>query len=236
LTSGLQAPKSLRMNWNEKNGLKFVEALAKDSKSAVVLFHGYGADAGDLYPFKDAFGFENVDWYFPQGVMQVPVGPHTTGRGWFSIEDRDWGAFQSGVIEDKPFTTDQLRTVEIVTGFLNDLGRRYESVIFGGFSQGAILSSHTFYRTEFTPKGLLFLSGYLVGPSQFPTLSPAHQGIPFLQSHGRQDEVLPLAGAKKLRTQLSTLGLKGDLQVFEGGHEIPIEIQKTMKSFITNRL
>ena len=52
----------------------------------VILFHGYGADAYDLQTLSDVLRPKKpTDFLFPQGVLEVPIGPGWTGRAWWNI-------------------------------------------------------------------------------------------------------------------------------------------------------
>lgn len=220
------------MEWQKFEKLEYLCQTQDDSQVAVVLFHGYGADAHDLSGLADLFGFEQpVDWFFPQGPLKVPIGPMMTGRAWFELRVSDFERLSGGHINDFPLDGAMSEVLQQAARWLNRLGGLYNQVFIGGFSQGAILSSHVFYRLNFSPAGLLLLSGYLVSPSQFPTLSEGHK-IPFYQSHGRQDAVLPIGGARKLFDQLVQLGLDGRWLEFNGGHEIPLSVIQSVNAFV----
>ena len=224
------------MNWSEESGINYLFHKQTGADTAVMLFHGYGADANDLAPLSQVIDQEGrFDWYFPQGILEVPIGPMMTGRGWFSIENRDWEALMRGEIDDSPFTETTKKTLESVLGLTHKLLDSYDKVFIGGFSQGAILTSHAFYRYNFVPKGLILMSGYLNAPSEYPTI-PDQLKVPFIQSHGQADQVLPLAGAKKLYSQLTEFGLPGEFVEFMGGHEIPMEVIAKVKAFIEDQL
>lgn len=191
------------------------------SSRAIFLFHGYGANAMDLVPLAKALDPSGQwDWYFPQAPLELPVSPFQKGYAWFSLADRDWETFQSGVIDDSGFGAEEGAVLRQVQELIGDLGKDASEVVVGGFSQGAILTSHVFHRLNVPLKGLLLFSGYLFHPSSLPVLPPALQ-VPFLQTHGEQDPVLPTKGAQKLYNHLQGLGLKGSWLSFSGGHEIP---------------
>jgi phospholipase/carboxylesterase len=78
--------------------------------------------------------------------------------------------------------------------------------------------------------GLVLLSGNLLAQDRF---SKAARGIPFYQSHGTQDPILPLAGAKELEKKLLGLNFQGKLHVFNGGHEIPLSVINEVKNFLS---
>jgi phospholipase/carboxylesterase len=75
------------------------------------------------------------------------------------------------------------------------------------------------------------LSGNLLAEERFPK---AAKSVPFYQSHGTRDPILPLKGAQLLEEKLQALNFQGKLHVFEGGHEIPMKVINEVKSFLSN--
>jgi phospholipase/carboxylesterase len=224
------------MQWKKYKSLDYLCQTNKASRSCVVLFHGYGADAQDLASLRSVYRLdESVDWFFPQGVLEVPVGPMMSGRAWFQIRVSDYQSLANSQVTDVPVNKDDALTLDRVSEWLNELGHQYEQVFIGGFSQGAILTSHIFYRLRFCPKGLILFSGFLLHPSAFPVL-PKEQRPPFFQSHGQQDSVLAIGGAQKLFDKLKDLGLQGQWMPFQGGHEIPMAVIQASNKFLSTHL
>jgi phospholipase/carboxylesterase len=222
------------MQWEKFEDLNFIAKTQDGANTAVILFHGYGADATDLYSLSQVYKLQSkADWFFPQGVLEVPIGPMMSGRAWFSLTQRDFENLTNQEIYDGGIAPKDEKLAQKVSRFLNQMGKNYENVIIGGFSQGAILTSHSFYRLNFSPKGLLLFSGYLVNPSAFPTVPEALQ-VPFFQSHGSRDQVLPVGGAKKLHDKLKNLGLKGRWFEFGGAHEIPMDVIAESQIFVNS--
>ncbi|MCB0378384.1 MAG: hypothetical protein KDD33_07820 [Bdellovibrionales bacterium] len=224
------------MKWEKYSGLDYLCQTADNSRSCIVMFHGYGADANDLASLTSLFSFDqDVDWFFPQGVLQVPISPMMSGRAWFEIRVGDLDPLVKGEVPDLPLDPQTLKTLQSVTDFLNHLGTLYENVMIGGFSQGGILTSHAFYRLNFSPRALVLLSSFLISPSSFPTLPEALK-VPFFQSHGQGDPVLSIKGAQKLFAKLKGLGLPGTWVDFHGGHEIPMIVISSLQKFLNQHL
>lgn len=74
---------------------------------AVILFHGYGADAGDLLPLAEMMGLDkSITWVFPDAPMEVIIAPGFTGRAWFQIDNKRLeAALQNGEPADLSQTT-----------------------------------------------------------------------------------------------------------------------------------
>lgn len=224
------------MNWEKFEQLNYISQTSDDSKTCAVLFHGYGADANDLASLGKIFQLkEDVDWFFPQGVLSVPIGPMMTGRAWFELRVSDFENLANNSLQDDGVRPADQKTIENVSRFLNHLGKLYDRVFIGGFSQGAILTSHSFYRLNFSPAGLLLMSGYLIAPSAMPTLPDALK-VPFFQCHGQRDEVLPISGARKLYEKLQDMGLAGKWYEFPGAHEIPMDVIAETQIFLNSVL
>ena len=72
-----------------------------------------------------------------------------------------------------------------------------ERIVLAGFSQGAAMTLHVGLRHPERLAGLMVLSGYLVlGDSLEAEQSPANQDTPMFFGHGRQDDVVPVAGGE----------------------------------------
>lgn len=191
----------------------------------VILFHGFGADAYDLQSLAEVMKAPTNEsvWLFPQGVLQVPIGPGWTGRAWWPINmARLEAAARTGDYDlggERPEGIDSLR--KRVDEMIAELKVPWSRIVLGGFSQGGMLATDTFLRAPEQPAGLMVLSGALINKTEWKTLAEKRAGASFFLSHGRSDLVLPYRTASQLESLLTSAGLKGSLFSFEGGHEIP---------------
>jgi phospholipase/carboxylesterase len=223
------------MKISQKNiaGLECLEVLSSKPKTAVVFFHGYGANMNDLFPLWEMWNQHDYNWYFPNGVQSLPMG-YYEGRAWFGIDvEALERAMRSGTPRDMagtipPQFKDNLKVIE---GLIRELATKYENIIIGGFSQGAMCASHLAMIKDLPLIGMVLLSGNLLAESLMPQVS---RGIPFYQSHGTKDPVLPLSGAKLLEEKLQQLNFQGKLHVFNGGHEIPMSVINEVKDFLNH--
>lgn len=202
-----------------------------DSETAVVFFHGYGANMQDLFPLWEMWDNGKFNWYFPNGILPLPMG-YYEGRAWFSIDmealDR---AIRTGEFRDMAGSVppELELTLKQQEHFLTELSKKHKKIIVGGFSQGAMCASHLALNPNLNLAGIVLLSGNLLAESKFPVQA---RGIPFYQSHGTKDPILPLKGAQLLEEKLKGLNFQGKLSVFEGGHEIPMKVITEVKSFL----
>lgn len=211
-----------------------LECVASESgrDTAVVMLHGYGASMRDLYPLMELWDNGEMDWYFPNGVMSLPMG-YYEGRAWFSI---DVAAFEEAQREGRPRDLrdhippefdDNLKHLE---NFLREIAKTHKKIILGGFSQGAMCAVHLGMIQDLPVSALILLSGNLIADSRLPKAS---RGLPFFQSHGTMDPILGSEGAEFLEKRLLGLGFQGKLLPFRGGHEIPANVISGVKAFIS---
>lgn len=204
-----------------------------DPTTAVVFFHGYGANMQDLFPLWEMWDNGKFNWYFPNGTMPLPMG-YYEGRAWFSIDmealDR---SIRTGEFRDMGNTIppELDLTLKQQEHFLKELSKKHKKIVIGGFSQGAMCASHLALRPDLNIAGLVLLSGNLLAQDLFPG---AAKSVPFYQSHGTKDPILPFKGAQRLEEKLHSLNFQGKLHIFEGGHEIPMKVITEVKTFLSN--
>ena len=222
-----------RIQAQSLSGLQYVEAGDKNSRNKIIMFHGYGADMMDLYSLHDAIETENsFHWIFPNGFLDVPIGPHMSGKAWFNIDIPSFErALRMGEFSKlKPSGMDEARIK--VEKFLKALNFDFSNTYIGGFSQGAMLTMDLLLETDIRPKGAVLLSSTLVNEERWTRQMPLKKGLKYYQSHGVHDPVLPFQLAEQLHQNLELNGWDGFLQVFQGGHEIPHKVLADLTSFL----
>ncbi len=194
----------------------------------VVLLHGFGADASDLFPLADFLDPEE-EWtfYFPDAPLEVPIGPHMMGRGWFPISLRD---LEAGVDFTKVRPPGLDKSAEAVADLIFHLNS--EKLILGGFSQGAMIATEIALQSPGDLKGLILLSGAMLDEENWTKKSAGLKGMKVLQAHGQADTVLPFAVSQRLNEMLKAGGAEVDWIPFGGGHEIPLPVLNRAKQFI----
>src|SRR5690606_29801768 len=113
-------------------------------------------------------------------------------------------------------------SLSILKNYIEKLISQYDEVVIGGFSQGAMLSG--LLITEFSGvlnKAIIF-SGNLIAENFFEKANL--EKLEFIQSHGKQDPILGILGAKRLFEKFQEKGAKGEFVEFLGGHEIPMNV------------
>lgn len=220
---------------------KWIDFLESDNSSqnpelTVILFHGFGADAYDLRSLSEVLDSgKSTRWLFPNGPLSVPIGPGWTGRAWWTIDvNRLQTAMNQGesvdLSHERPAAMDQV--VEKCFTMIEGLKTPWNQIVLGGFSQGSMLATELALKAPESPRGLIVLSGNLINQDEVKKLAPSRKGLSFFMSHGQQDQVLPVKGAQKLEGAFSNAGLRGKLHLFQGGHEIPLDVISKLNSFL----
>jgi phospholipase/carboxylesterase len=207
-----------------------------DDAPWVILFHGFGADCKDLYSLGELVPTQKkVNWLFPNGFLEVPIGPAWTGRAWWPV---DMLALQRATEkgEHRDFSDETPpglpKAFDLTMEMIRQMKVPWNKIILGGFSQGAMLATELYLRAPEKPAGLAILSGTLLRQEEWKKLIPARSGERFFQSHGTLDPVLGIKQAQKLETLLTQNGMKGSLLSFRGGHEIPSQVLTKLGEYL----
>ena len=182
-------------------------SASKGATHRLVLLHGWGADADDLVPLGEELtkGLHGVNLELI--AMRAPQKhPETFGRQWYRLFPPDWAAVPDA-INDLQYRIKSLS---------NSVVPLEKTVIFG-FSQGGAMALDG--GLNLPVAGLICCSGYL-----HPNWIPPTKSPPVFLTHGLHDEVVPCEASKKIISALKDNKLNADLLLFDGGHEIPIEL------------
>lgn len=174
--------------------------LAGETRAAVVLLHGYGADGHDLIGLADTWAEA-----LPYALFVAPHAPQELpfvgfgGRQWFPLTSRDPAEYAAGAAAAAP----------ALHAFLDCLQQAHElasaSVVLVGFSQGCMMALQVGLRRPAPLAGIIGYSGMIAAPASLPAelTSPA----PVLLVHGTHDEVIPVQALDFTRGVLVSAGL-----------------------------
>lgn len=214
---------------------------------ALVLLHGFGAPGTDLVSlWRELRAPSGMRFVFPEAPLTLdPDG--TLGapdaRAWWQLDmlklER---ALSRGELRD--LTGDvpdglaeaRAKVIGMLDALQDELGVSGETLVLGGFSQGAMLALDVALRTERPLAGLVLLSGTLLAEHEWLPLMPKRAGLPVLQSHGRADPLLPFAIAELLGERLRDAGLRHQFVTFNGGHEISRGVLEALDAFLAQTL
>ncbi|MEQ9548473.1 MAG: alpha/beta fold hydrolase [Coleofasciculus sp. G3-WIS-01] len=189
-------------------------ATGQQPVGLVVILHGWGANAEDLQPLVPALALSNYHVLLPNAPFTHPHVPG--GYMWYDLEREDY----QGLAQSQRILTDWLKSLESFTHI--PLG----STIVMGFSQGGAMALDVGLHLPLA--GLVSMSGYWHRTPQEiePPLPPV------LIVHGRQDNVVPLRVAHRLRDYLLALGAPMQYKEVDMGHEIAPEVVEIVQDFI----
>lgn len=204
---------------------------------AVILNHGFGAPGDDLVPIGAHLlqlrpDLKNkVRFWFPQAPLSLDDMGIPGGRAWWPIDLEELAAaVQHGRIRDlrescPPGCADARDHLQsAVQAVLEQTGLPPQKLVIGGFSQGAMISTDVALRAAVPPALLVIFSGTLLNESEWTALAAGQASMQVLQSHGRQDPLLPFQLAEELRGMLTTAGAEVEFVPFNGQHTIPLEV------------
>ena len=193
----------------------------------LVLMHGFGAPGDDLASLWRVIDApRGTRFIFPEAPIELG-GPYGDGRAWWHI---DVGRFQMAMMQgkveelvrEKPEGLDDARAaVEGMLDVLEKEGTPRSRIVLGGFSQGSMLALDITLRAKNPPAGLVLFSSTLIAANEWRPLMSNRKGFRVLQSHGKEDPILPFEVAVELRDELVNAGLEIQFVEFRGGHGIP---------------
>ena len=135
---------------------------------------------------------------------------------WYDLDREDY----------KGLTLSQQALTSWLLSLPRTIGISLESTILAGFSQGGAMALDVGLNLPLA--GLICMSGYLHRAPQ--EVEPPLPSI--LIVHGRQDTVVPLNAAHRVRDYLLNLGAPMQYKEFDMGHEIRPDALDVIREFI----
>ncbi len=228
---------------------RLIQEATEAPELTVILCHGFGAPGDDLVPLGAALMERQPElakrarFVFPEAPLSLAQFGFGYGRAWWQIDiDRIAAARDPEAIHRLSQETPEglPRSRRLLLGLIDELSRQMESgsskMVLGGFSQGAMLATDVALRLEEAPAGLIIWSGNLISEPEWRKRAPARRGLKVVQSHGRQDPLLPFQRAVALRDLLIEAGLDVDFLAFDGPHTIPLEALERAADFLVRCL
>lgn len=189
-------------------------ATGQPPAGLLVALHGWGANAQDLASLVPLLNLPNYQFLIPNAPFSHPqvLG----GKMWYDLAREDY----KGLAISQELLNDWLLSLE------STMGIPLESTIVSGFSQGGAMALDVGLNLQLA--GLISMSGYLHQTPQ--EVEPPLPSV--LIVHGKQDTVVPLNAARRVRDYLLRLGAPLQYKEFDMGHEISAEVLEVVREFV----
>jgi phospholipase/carboxylesterase len=179
---------------------------------AVILLHGWGANAQDLASLAPLLKLPSVKFIFPNAPHPHPFSAQ--GRMWYDLETQDY------LEQTRRDLKIWLRSLPAT------LNLPLEKIFLGGFSQGGAMTLDVGHDLPLA--GLMCLSGYLHPHLDF---QPA-DAKPTLVIHGIQDPVVPIQAARLTQQTLTQSEWNIEFHELAMAHEISPQALALIQAFL----
>ncbi len=203
--------------------------IASKNSPVLIMLHGYGSDANDLFSFSSELPEE---LFIISAQAPYPLPPY--GNAWYAINfDSVHGKF-----------SDDVQAVESrnkISAFIDEVVENYpvdaNNLTLLGFSQGTILSYAVALSYPEKVKNVIALSGYInldILEKNYKDNDFSHLSI--YASHGTADQVIPVSWARRNPEILKDLGIEHKYSEFPVGHGVAPQNLMEIKSWISKRI
>lgn len=203
--------------------------IKQEKSPVIILLHGYGSDANDLFSFASELPEE---LFVISAQAPYPMPPY--GNAWYAINfNSTQGKFSDNV--------QAVKSRDLILKFIDEVLEKYpvdpENLTLLGFSQGTILSYAVALSHPDKVKNVVALSGYIneeIIKEDYRKNDFSHLYV--YASHGNQDQVIPVTWARRNPRILSELKIEHVYSEFNVGHGVApenfMELKKWLKAHI----
>jgi phospholipase/carboxylesterase len=195
-----------------------------EPEGALILNHGRGADENDLYPLLDELDPERRLLAVTTGAPLRGVPPG--GRHWYVVE-------RVGYPQRETFEPSLTALGAKVDALLDEHGIAPEKVVYGGFSQGTVMSwALALDPGRTAPAGLIALSGFIPTVEGWEPDLASRGGIKAYVHHGANDPVIVADFGRDAVRRAREAGMEVVYDETDAGHWLPPEIVPRMRELI----
>ncbi len=188
-------------------------------RASVLWLHGLGADGHDFEPIVPELDLPDglpVRFVFPHAPVQpVTINGGERMRAWYDVyglggrEEDEAGIRRSQALVEELIERERSRGIEPAR------------LVLAGFSQGGVMTLQTGLRHRDRLAGLLVLSAYLPLAATLPDeASAVNRDVPIFMAHGRVDDLIPVAWARRSADRLRELGYPVEWREYPIGHAV----------------
>jgi predicted esterase len=196
------------MNLHKGQNLLRGGAPLEGARAALLLLHGRGASAEDIYSLGEEVS---------SGISGVALlAPQAADNAWYPQR------FFAPLAQNEPFLGSALGVVAALIDEVARSGVTSRRVVLLGFSQGACLALEFAARHPRRYGAVVGLSGALIGPPGSPRPPGAGlAGTPVYLGCSDRDAHIPLPSVEETAEVLATMGARVTKSIFAGmGHTV----------------
>jgi predicted esterase len=194
------------------------------ARAAVILLHGRGGSAEDILGISDYLQHPGLAWLAPQA----------SGHVWYP--ERHFAPFET----NEPALSSSFRVIEQLIGGLMGRGIPAERIFFGGFSQGACISTEFAFRHVQRWGGIFIFSGSFMGPAATDSGGGAvgsFEGTPVLVACGDPDPYFDAESVRRTAGMFRARGAAVEELLIPGvGHSIGDEAMDLASGILDHAL
>ncbi len=178
----------------------------EDAELVVILLHGRGATAESMLSLAEALHSSQISFLAPQAAL----------NRWYPNSAFD------PLNTNEPDLSSALATVDMLVNQMREKGFLDQQIAFGGFSQGACLSSEYLARNASRYAGLFVFSGALIGPASTPrNYEGSFDGMPVFIGGSDVDPWVAHDFIKENASVFKKMGASVDFRTYPGmGHTV----------------
>lgn len=195
--------------------LSHIPTTPTSTSKCIIMLHGVWSNEEDLFALAPAFSPE--DYIFSlRGVDTLAPGKYA----WYRVD------FSTG----KPVYryADVERGYESIVGYISDIAAKYsirsEQIYLLGFSQGAIMSSYTLWRSPEKIAGIITLSWRILTEIDTSDIrEERYEGKRIFIWHGVEDSMISVTSTGGMTAFARALSIEPTLKFYNAGHTITRE-------------
>lgn len=213
----MQAPKIKALNT-----LFLPAEIETESQKLLVVFHGLG-DSAEGYRFLPAaLRLPEIQYL----LVNAP-NVYFTGFSWFDL----YGDSAAGIIRSR-------KKIFTLLGELEQQGYLLENVSLLGFSQGCLMAVDTACRYPKPLASIVGISGFVGFLEEYPEkFSAVARNQRLLITHGTEDPMVPIHGAREQFRALRGMGLTLEWKEYNKVHTIDPKLEiEDIRRFLAKTL
>lgn len=199
------------------------EKITSDMK-CIIMLHGVWSNEGDLFSLSDYF-WKDVYVFSLRWPFVLRIGSYA----WYPVD------FSSGKAIYK--SEDVESWYNEIASFISEIVEKYnippEKIYLMGFSQWAIMSYYTLWKSPETIWGIIALSWRIIREIHFASLdSQKYKNKKIFVGHGMMDQVIPFLEIEGVKKYLSQLGSASQIHKYPIWHTISTDELQDIKIFL----